>query len=69
MMRGLGAWRAVSAGGTAGPRPQPGDDPRVPREQTFIMRIPEFLLVLVIENRLCPHTPRPADVDACHVAG
>src|SRR5271167_2310520 len=43
MMHGLGARRPVSAGGTAGPPAQPGDDPRVPREQTFIMRIPEFL--------------------------
>jgi hypothetical protein len=24
-----------------------------------------FVLVLVIENRLCPHAPRPADDDTC----
>src|SRR5438309_5711525 len=43
MVHGLWSWRAISAGVTTGPSAQTRDDPGVPREQAFIMRVAQLL--------------------------
>jgi len=52
MMHGLGSRRSVATGVTAGPATQTRDDPGIPCEQTFIMRIAQLL-----------GTPLQADVE------
>src|ERR1700748_2909276 len=52
MIHGLGSRRSVATGVTAGPATQTRDDPGIPCEQTFIMRIAQLL-----------GTPLQADVE------